>query len=81
MSTHIHIVGTHQKCLTEALLMSTYNVCLHGVVRKIFIWIFFLSGVKCTCLLHFSPVLEDTFLLDKAQFGEYMQCFNHKSVI
>ena len=26
--------GTHLKCLTEALLMSTHNICFHGEIRK-----------------------------------------------
>ena len=25
-----HVVGTHQKCLCEALLVSTQNICLYG---------------------------------------------------
>ena len=33
------IVGTHKKCLDEALLMRTHNVCFCGEVRKIAIWI------------------------------------------
>ena len=34
-STKIYGVGTHKKRLTEALLMSTHNVCFHGEIRKI----------------------------------------------
>ena len=29
------VVGTHQRCLTEALLMSTQNICFYGEIRKI----------------------------------------------
>ena len=28
--------GTHQKHLTEVLLMSTHNICFPGEIRKIF---------------------------------------------
>ena len=28
-------VGTHKKCLAQALLMSTHNICFHGEIRKI----------------------------------------------
>ena len=34
-STKTYIVGTHKKCLNEALLMSTYNICFPGEIRKI----------------------------------------------
>ena len=34
-SLKTYIVGTHQKCLTEALLMNTQNICFHGAIRKI----------------------------------------------
>ena len=30
-----YFVGTHQKRLSEALLMSTYNICFCGEIRKI----------------------------------------------
>ena len=30
-----YVVGTHQKRLCEALLMSTHNICFHGEIRKI----------------------------------------------
>ena len=32
-----YIVGTHQKRLTEALLMSTHNIRFYREIRKIFI--------------------------------------------
>ena len=35
VSTKIHPVCTHLKCLTEVLLMSTHNVCFCGEIRKI----------------------------------------------
>ena len=45
MSTHnicfhgeirkIYVVGTHKKCLSEALLMSTHHICFHREIRKI----------------------------------------------
>ena len=35
VSMKTHVVGTHQKCLTEALLMSTHNICFHGDIRKL----------------------------------------------
>ena len=31
-----YVVGTHQKCLTEALLMSTHNLCYYAEIRKLF---------------------------------------------
>ena len=34
-SMKTYVVGTHEKCLSEALLMSTHNVYLHGEIRKI----------------------------------------------
>ena len=34
-SMKTYILGTHQKRLAEALLMSTHNICLHGEIRKI----------------------------------------------
>ena len=30
----IYVVGTHEKCLTEPLLMSTHNILFHGGIRK-----------------------------------------------
>ena len=35
-STKTYVVGTHNKRLGEALLMSTHNICFHGEIRKIF---------------------------------------------
>ena len=37
-----HVVGTHQKCLSKALLMSTHNICFHGEIRKtsVLFWFF-----------------------------------------
>ena len=35
-TTKTYVVGTHLKCLTESLLMSTHNICFHGEIRKIF---------------------------------------------
>ena len=32
-----HVVGTHYKCLNEALLMSTHNIYFHREIRKIHI--------------------------------------------
>ena len=29
-------MSTHKKCLAEALLMSTHNICFRGEIRKIF---------------------------------------------
>ena len=37
------IVGTHQKGLSEALLMYTHNICFYGKIRKTIIWIFLIS--------------------------------------
>ena len=34
-SMKTHVVGTHQKCLGEALLMSANNICFHGEIRNI----------------------------------------------
>ena len=34
-SMKIYVVGTHKKRLAEALLMSNYNICFHGEIRKI----------------------------------------------
>ena len=33
-----YAVGTHSKCLTEALLMSTHNICFYGEIRKLLTW-------------------------------------------
>ena len=30
-----YVVGTHQKCLTEALLMSAHNITFYGELRKL----------------------------------------------
>ena len=38
-----HVVGTYQKRLMEALLMSTHNIYFHGEIRKI-------SGPSCSKL-------------------------------
>ena len=43
MSTHnlcmkTQVVGTHQKHLSETLLMSTHNLCFHAEIRKISIY-------------------------------------------
>ena len=35
ISPRKHIVGTHQKGLLEALLMSTHNMCFCGEIRNI----------------------------------------------
>ena len=35
-SMKTYVVGTHQKCLGEALLMSTHNICFHGEIIKLF---------------------------------------------
>ena len=38
-STKIYIVGTHEKRLGEALLMSTYNIYFYGEIRRIsYLW-------------------------------------------
>ena len=37
-------VGTHKKCLHEALLMCTHNICFRGGIRKIFCGYQLLSG-------------------------------------
>ena len=29
-SMNMYVLGTHQKCLIEALLMSTHNICFQG---------------------------------------------------
>ena len=42
-STKTYIVGTHQKHLGEALLMSTHNICFRGEIRKIITWYALLS--------------------------------------
>ena len=39
-----NVVGTHLKCLTEALQMSTCNICFCGEIRKIFSWCLLVSG-------------------------------------
>ena len=36
ISPQKHVVGTHQKCLGEALLLSTHNICFHEEILKIF---------------------------------------------
>ena len=38
-STKTYLMGTHQKHLSEVLLMSTHNICFHGEIRKNIIWI------------------------------------------
>ena len=35
ISLQKHVVGTHLKCLGEALLMRSHNICFHGEIRKI----------------------------------------------
>ena len=30
-----NVVGSHQKCLSEALLMSTHNICFNGKLTKV----------------------------------------------
>ena len=39
-----YALGTHQKRLTKALLMSTPKVCFHGEIRKILLGYPLLSG-------------------------------------
>ena len=34
LSMKTYVVGTHLKCLNEALLMSTHNICFRGEIRK-----------------------------------------------
>ena len=34
-SIKTYVVGTHQKRLGEALLMSTHNICFCGDIRKV----------------------------------------------
>ena len=34
VSTKTYIVGSHQKRLTQALLMSTHKICFHGEIIK-----------------------------------------------
>ena len=46
----IYVVSTHKNCLNEALLMSTHNICFRKDIRKIFIWIFLLSGAMQNAL-------------------------------
>ena len=36
-SMKTYVVGTHEKRLTEALLMNIHNICFHGEIRRIFI--------------------------------------------
>ena len=51
-STKIYVVGTHQKCLGEALLIGTHNICFHMEIRKIFTWYPFLSRPTCIYLTY-----------------------------
>ena len=43
-SMKVYVMGIHLSCLSEALLMSTQSIYFCGEVRKIFVWIFLLSG-------------------------------------
>ena len=65
MSTKTYLVGTHEKRLAKALLMSTHNICFHEEIRKkTLIWILILSGavnlqnisLLVNCSLYPGPV-------------------------
>ena len=60
-SIKTYVVGTHQKRLTEVLLMSTHNICFYGEIRKIIpelssntppqvLWIQWDSWLKCSAI-------------------------------
>ena len=37
VSMKTYVIGTHKKCLTKVLLMSTHNMRFHGEIREIFV--------------------------------------------
>ena len=37
-------MGTHNKCLSEAVLIRTHNICICGELRKVFICVLLLFG-------------------------------------
>ena len=50
-------------CLTEALLMSTHNICFHGEIRKIAVPV---GGKKCliwSCGTRLNVFVPPSFLL------------------
>ena len=56
-------MGIHLKCLTEVLLMSTYNIWFHGEVRKILCGYPLLSGAMPTAYVFMEKM--EKYLPDK----------------
>ena len=48
------VVGTHQKCLDELLLISTHNICFHREIRNIWIHTLIWSYNDISSSLYFS---------------------------
>ena len=82
-SIKTYVVGTHQKRLAKALLMSTHSICFRGEIRKILCWYTFLSGaiwywLQSCCLLVLCRLswlfmwygISENFLI-----GFLMHCF------
>ena len=49
-----YIVGTHQKRLGKALLMSTHNICFHGEIRKLSVLFCWKSALSRAILFMYS---------------------------
>ena len=54
-NTKTYVMGTHQKCLTEVLLMSMYNICFYEVIEK---YQLFLKKKKKSTLSRALPYLD-----------------------
>ena len=62
-----YVVGTHYKCLTEALLMSTHNICFHGEKGKITVLFGLKKCLNKNYVNHFDTCVKAC--IDKAQFS------------
>ena len=63
----IYVVGTHYKCLSKPLLMSTHNICFHGEISKILCGYPLFSGAMIPEYLSLGePVCLPRFPLNSA---------------
>ena len=70
-----YVVGTHYKDPAEALLMSTYNICFHGEIRKLR-GTSFLSGAKLGQSTTKSDLLLiNTYTGNQTEAHLWTQCY------
>ena len=68
-------MGTHLKCLTEALQMNSHNICFHGEIRKIFSLDTFLPVKPFISAMPWEKLFSMHTLAVNAETNVYMYTF------